>query len=271
MKKTSAMCMMVLCLAAQDASARLIYAIESLLTETSEEAISRLREDFKDAAKVRKRFLDGFLNSPPQLMPEFKRKFGVGDEPMRTVLVDIIRESVEKVGWEWSRPDDTQEDLYTWKRMYDAIPWLGVCADAEAKQFLMQIAGDRQKGYDIRARAIEAYMRRANAQEVQDMATRLLADEARAADMKDGFAISVCVYGYAIRAYDEAEGDTQKREAIISSLSAALMREKNERFFAEVDQDLARRDKEYAESPQRKAALERMNPPTKKAEPLIAN
>ena len=98
------------------------------------------------------------------------------------------------------------------------------------------------------------------------MAAQLLADEVRATDKEDGFAISVCVYGYAIRAYDEAEGDTQKREAIISSLSAALMREKNEKFFAEVDQDLVKRNKEYAESPQRKAKLERMKVPPDKRE-----
>ena len=63
------------------------------------------------------------------------------------------------------------------------------------------------------------------------------------------------------------EGDTQTREAIVSAMSAALAKEANTNVFARVDKLLAERSKEYAESPQRKAALERMNKPPEKLNP----
>ena len=79
------------------------------------------------------------------------------------------------------------------------------------------------------------------------------------------------MYRAAIRAHDKAEGDAKTREAIVTMVSAALATEEDGTAFDETDKLLAERSKEYAESPQRKAALERMNPPARKAEPLIAN
>ena len=49
-------------------------------------------------------------------------------------------------------------------------------------------------------------------------------------------------------------------------MSAALVKEENKRSFSIADKLLAERSKEYADSPTRKAALERMNIPIEKGE-----
>jgi hypothetical protein len=262
MKKMSVMCMVILSLAIPGFSSDPIYLIQLY----SEQDGERLREEFKDATKVRRHFEECLLGSPPERIAEFKLKFDISDEPMRAVLMDIIRES-EKTGgrWEGYKPGDSQNIGMANRRMLEAIPWLGICADAKAKQLLLGIAAGKSNWELSRMHAVQAYMRRADAQEIRDGVARLFAGDGKPTDAK-GPDFSRRVYWYAIQAFDESEGDTQKREAIITSLSAVLVKEDSKELFASADKLLAERSKEYAESPQRKAALQRLNITEEKAE-----
>jgi len=105
-------------------------------------------------------------------------------------------------------------------------------------------------------------MNRANTQEKWDAIARFLAD-----DVRSGILPFFNMYHAAMQAYDEAEGDTQKREAIVATVSAALVKEEDKKAFEEADKHLAERSTEYAESPQRKAALDRLNKPPEKKTP----
>jgi len=86
-------------------------------------------------------------------------------------------------------------------------------------------------------------------------------------DMKDTFNRYSNLYVYAMNVYEEAEDNPDKREVIIAVMSAALAKEENEFAFSKADKRFAEQSKEYAESPQRKAALERMNIPREKETP----
>ena len=261
MKRMSMVCMMAACLTTQNLSAKAITPMDIYLSMGSEQEIENLREEFKDATKVRKAFEQGLLfycNS--KQIVEFKRKFGLNDEPMLTVVMEIIREKSAKTAN--FKKDDTA-NMYWWR----ALQWLGICADVKAKQFLMDIAVDNANGWDARSYAIEAYMRRAGAQEVLDAVTRFSGDDMRIKGDDGAPPIYLCVYDYATQAYDESEGDTPKREAIATMMSALLAKEESKTIFADVDKNFAKRSKEYAESPQRKAALERMNKPPETLNP----
>ena len=265
MKKMSMVCMTALCLTTQDISASMRYWIDSCLDNYSEAWAELVREEFKDAAKLRKNFDEGLLGNPPERMTEFKRKFGVSDEPMLTVLMDIIREATKAGGtWKGVAWDETRQDvaIATW-RMEKAIPWLGICADTKAKQLLLGIATGKTNWELSRIYAVQAYLRRADAQEIRDGIARLLADDVRTTDMT-GLVVSDRVYGYALQAHAEAGDDVQKREAIVASLSAALVKEEDKEIFVGIDKRLAELSKTYADSPQRKAALERLNIPAEK-------
>jgi len=227
----------------------------------------RLKSEYKDMTNLRTYFEDGLLRSPisDKEMLMFKQKFGVSDEIMLTVLTGIIRETAMKTEWEWGKSREDSYDV-NW-RLLNAVRWLGVCADIKTKQFLMDVATDSEKLFDFRAYAIQAYMRRADAKEIRDAIARLLADDMRL--VKNGInSVAYSVYTYAILAYDEAEGNTHKREAIIDSLTTVpLEKEEEKKTFVQADKWLAERSKEYAESPQRKALLERVNKPPEKETP----
>ena len=101
-----------------------------------------------------------------------------------------------------------------------------------------------------------AYIRNADAQQARDALVCFFID------MKGKH---YAPYSSAIAAYDESEGDPQKREAIVASLIVALAREENKDIFVRKDKQLAERSREYATSAQRLDMLKRMSklPPSK--------
>jgi hypothetical protein len=123
----------------------------------------------------------------------------------------------------------------------------------------MDIAADAQKGENLRMNAIRSYLYRADAQETKDALVRFLVGDMKA------FSLTPSIYECALNTYDEAEKDPLKREAIVASLAVALAREESRANFMSVDKNFAVRNKEYAESSQRLAILQRMNrlPPSK--------
>ena len=266
MKMMSMLYVITLCLAMPSLSSEqlgLESYVEHLETFEKKE-FECLKSEYKDTVKLRAYFEGGLFRSPisDKGMLTFKRKFGISDETMLTVLMSIIRDTASKTEWKWGKSSEDTYDV-NW-RLLNAVRWLGVCADTEAKRFLMGIATDNEKLFDFRAYAIQAYMRRADAREIQDAIPRLFADGIGV--VRDEInSISYSVYAYAMLAYDEAEGNIQKREAIIASLVAVpLEKEEDKKAFAKADEWLVERSKEYAESPQRKAALERMSKPPDK-------
>ena len=226
------------------------------LEKFQQEEFAHLKSEYKDTAKLRAYFEERLLRSQAsdKDMVAFKQKFGVSDEAMLTVLMGIIKKTAAKTEWQWGKSREDSYDV-NWS-LLNAVKWLGVCADTETKQFLMDIITDNGKLFDFRAYAILAYMKRADVKETRDAIVRFLADDVRTALNEYS-----SVYRLAIQVYDKAENDTQTHEAIATAMSAALAKEENKEAFAKADKLLAERSKEYAESPQRKAALERMNKP----------
>jgi len=263
--KKMVICMMVVGLAMPGFST-LVTALDVYL-DIPEQEVERIRDELKDAKKLKEYMgrIVGSLNPTSyEKMEEFKKRFNVGDEPMQTALMDIIREASTKTGWKRSRPDDAWDMRIADRQL---LPWaitcLGICANTEGKKFLMDIATDSAKDDDFRWTAICSYLRRADAQETRDTLVLFLTG-----DMKTTLNLPYHgLYFSAISLYDNTKENSQKREAIIFALTAALMLEKDKEVFSWADKLLAERSTEYAESPQRKAALERMNKPPEKETP----
>jgi hypothetical protein len=110
--------------------------------------------------------------------------------------------------------------------------------------------------------AIEAYLRSADAQETREAIVRFFASDMRAMIVP----FDTATYSAAMLAYDEAEGNPLKRGAIVALVAAILAKENTKWVFAEGDRLLAVRSKEYAESLQRKTALQRFNLSDEKGE-----
>jgi len=257
-----------MCLTAQGFSSQHSTWLEDYLALPEQKAME-LREELKDAKKLRSIMMERLFNSSwrryifPEQAEEFKRRSGMSDKTMETVLLDIIREWSIKGGWSsWESRPDSQAARIGHGYLTEAIKWLGFCADTKGKKLLMAIATDSVKDNEFRSLAIASYMLRANAKETLDALPRFLAD-----DMRTALHPSFDIYFCALSHYDKAEGNPQKREAILSSVSAALTNEEEKKAFAEADKRLAELSTDYAESPQRKAALERMNKPPEKPVP----
>ena len=220
------------------------------------EEVANLREDFKDAEKL-ERFLNNLLGTEYdyETPPLFKQKFDVEDSVMQAALMIMIRRTSAIVGWGTQpRYSYTREEMYLrniQNRLFQAIMWLSCCADAEAKRFLMDIATDGTKWESYRREAIGAYLFRADAQETRDALARFLIGDMRIAPYD--------TYLQVMMAYDAVEDDPQKCEAIVVSLIVALARESDKWTFVEIDEKLAKRSKEYAESSQRLAMVQRIS------------
>jgi len=265
MKKTGMFCMMGMCLAMLSFATTSPDRDWEWIRTNDKERFDRLWKEYNDPLQLKAFFERSVLISRynEREMANFKRSFGIKEETLRTMLMEIIREASAKTRWEWRFDMDEPRDIRIASRQLDeAISWLGVCADAETKQFLLDIATDGAKPERYRSGAIYSYMRCADAQEIRDGIARIFSDDVRAALPADDFYSNA--YSVAIWHYDNAADDTQKREAIIISLTAALTKEEDKRTFTRVDKLLAERSKAYADSPQRKAALERLNIPIEK-------
>ena len=248
MKKMGMMCMMVTCLAMPSLSSEVPSTLGIYLNCPEQEA-ERIKEDLKDAEKLRAFMekivgsLDSDFRRTPFMMKAFQHKFGVNDGRMQTALTNIIRKESEI-------SSKSGEKDYHNPNLLGAIRWLGCCADAEGKKLLHSIITDKAKDISSRMTAAFTYLRCADAQEFGDAFDCFFAD----ANM---WTVSYTEpYRLVMLVYEEAEGNPKKREAIVATMSAKLA--KDERAFAEADLLLAARSKEYAESPQRKAALERI-------------
>ena len=267
MRKMGLVCMISLCMVISGLLAEQL-SLESYweyCEQYDKKEFESLQAKYKDTARLREYFEKGLLrvSVKDSDMVAFKRIFGVSDKAIQSVLMDIIHRTAVTTEWEWGK---SHEDTYDINGiLFQSIRWLGFCADTKTKQFLMGIATDSEKPFEFRTLAVQAYARRMDAQDMNEAIPRLLADDMRVTG-KGGFAVANCVYSYALQAYDEAEGDKPKREAIIASLTAALTKEKDKEAFTQGDKLLAERSKAYADSPQRKAALERLNIPTEKGE-----
>ena len=261
------LCCIGLCLLASDA------ASQRRIEDISDAEAAYLRDELKNPETLRMFLANSFSSNHPLWQDEiipFKQKFHVPDEVLRPILMDIYK-SVEHMGKEPSSLDllaeiyksapPVEEDgrrrmhnipwavIENHRRLRSSIIWLGYCADKPTKDFLMNLVIDDTKHGDIRGPALESYLRCANAQETRD---GFIAFLDKRLDISR-------VYRYAIIAYDEEQDDTEKRKAIVATVFAALMKEEDKKIFARADEDLAARSKEYADSPLRKAKLERMN------------
>jgi len=222
----------------------------------SDDEVAYRRELNKDPVNLKHFFMHSFTSDHqlwPEEIPLFIKKFSITEDTLRTVLMEIIHESAKASKWEPIRQDESEELLFEKRRVYNSIIWLGYCADEAAKEFLMEIADDDTKDWRCRIVAIDSYLQRADAQQTRDALLRFLTE----IRVKPS-----ATYLTVMDVYDEAKGDTAKREAIVSALTAAaLAKEEDRGYFAKADKLFAEQDKVYAKSPQRKAALKQMNLP----------
>jgi len=269
MKKMSVVCMMIVCSVVSGFASPRITQLGVYLSYPEQKA-ERLREDLKDVTKLKECMVNlvgaySPREDSPERIEEFKRRFGVSDKAMETALMDIVSKAGVKNRWEKRQvssavPLDFAADWQvTW-----GLVWLSFCAETDGKTFLMDIAMDGTKADEFRIRSALSYMSRADVQEARKAIVRFLSDEM--GTVAKHYAYDN-LYHDAIRIYDKAKDDAQTREAIITVMSAALAKETNKGYFLQADKLLAERSTEYAESPQRKAALERMNKPPEKETP----
>ena len=219
----------------------------------SEEETARYRELYKNSETLKGDLMSNFTMDVfiwDEEVPLFKEKFGISDNILRAVLMDIY-ESVKHVGKDPFRSEDSDEIRFDKRRLHSTLEWLGYCADKTTKDFLMKFATDTTKDNVFCSQAIMAYLRNANAKEC-DWITTLLADRSQNTSS---------IYQSAMDAYDEAVNDAKKRKAIVAVVSAALVKEEKKHIFTHADRDLAERDKDYSNSPSRRAALQRMDLP----------
>ena len=266
MKKRGITCAAILCLAMPGSSGQL--TAESMwdwLRSERKADFEALRTEYNDPVTLKKHLKDTLLpaSSSGATIMAFKRIFEVNDKMMQDLLLNIIREAVAQ-----SKAKDNKswdEERLVRQRLEGAVRWLACFPGADAKEvkpIMMGIAKDTARERLLRINAISSYMDYADAQEKRDMIAYLLSDDTKTSLIPYGDII----YHVALREYDKAEGDTQTRETIIAAVSAALAKEKDKHSFIEGDKRLAERNKEYAESPQRKAKLERMKVPPDKRE-----
>ena len=266
MKKVVVMCMVALCMAMPGFSS-LITELEYCVEDMPEKKAAQLREDLKDAAKLRAYMVQLIgsyqASNIVKKVETFKQRFSVSDKAMQTALMDIIREAGKKNKWKKRQGlgDKSLDGLADWQIEHGLI-WMIFCADAEGKAFLMKIATDSTVAREFRGRAAKSYLMRSDEKESLETVTRFLTGDMKGTvDLLDSG-----LYYSVVWVYDKAEGDPKTREAIVAMVSAAVAEEKED-DFKQADELLAERIKEYAESPQRKAALERMNPPFRRNAP----
>jgi hypothetical protein len=220
----------------------------------SQEEIESPKKDFNNPVKLKCILEDTFTNRTDlsvfriEYILAIKDGYEIQDETIRSVLGDIYRESAQKTSWKIMVDWDAECLLY------GSIRWMRVFADEPTKKLLLDIATDIQKDIFYRYPAILSYIYCANAQEVRDLFAWLLGDEKR-------FSINLrATLMEQIRPlWCEIEADTQKREAVVASLSVAVAQEKDKRTFEGLDDFLVQNSKGYAESPQRKIAIQRIN------------
>ena len=238
----------------------------------SDENVANLREILQNPEKAKEFLTDEFAASHAlwqSEIPLFKMKFDVQDEIIRPLLLDILRESAQKVGWETplSWQDDSMDVIADKRRLYGAIAWLGACADEPTKKLLLDIAMDGTKDTFYREPAVWAcLLYHADAQEIKNILIRYLVEANKESRLHN------VIYAFAEEAY-RATTDEMKREAILASFSVAVAQTKNKWAFERLDNFLTQNSKEYAESSQRKAALQQMNlqPPPEPVEKKAAS
>ena len=224
-----------------------------IIYEYTDEQIARERERCKNSEVLKGDLASAFIMDNylwDDEIPLYKEKFGITDDTLRTALMGIYEE-VQHVGKEPFLEDEPEKITDDKRRLWCSLIWLGYCADKSTKEFLMKVATDKTKDKVFRSQAIRAYLRNATAKEF-DWVTSLLADKSQDTSY---------IYGMSIREYDRADGDTKRRKAIASVVSAALAKEEDKYIFNYLDKDFAERDKDYANSPQRRAALQRLDLP----------
>ena len=218
-----------------------------------DEETARFRELYKNCETLKGDLMGGFTMDDfiwEDEIPLFKEKFDVSDDTLRTALMGIYKE-FQHMGKDPYFPDEPEEVTNDKRRLRRSIEWLGYCADKSTKEFLMKVATDKAKDNVFRSTAVRAYLHCANAKEIEMLAP-LLADKSQKVSS---------LYHFAMLEYDEAGGDAKKRKAIIATVSAALVKEDDKRVFTYADRELAERDKDYSNSPSRRAALQRMDLP----------
>ena len=257
MKKMSMACMMAFGLTIHGFPSTPITPLD-LYLGTPEQKREGFRESLRDAKKLRECVLGLFYSCwGKPVMPEdaeaFKLVSGLSDAALEAALLDAIREYSAK-GWHaWDAFHPSKDVRMSYVYLTGAIKWLGFCAEAKGKKLLKGVIMDNTKDGDYRRFAIDSYMCRADANERWAMIASFLADDLRLViiPLFDVYHAAVCEYG-------EAEGDTKKRREIAAAVCVALAKEKNRLYFARGNTLPADWSKGYAESPQRKATLEKL-------------
>ena len=224
-----------------------------IIYKHSDEQIARERERCKNSEVLKDDLASAFTMDVyiwDEEIPLYKEKFGIADDTLRTALMGIY-EKVQHVGKDPFSSDDPEEVTDDKRRLHYALEWLGYCADKSTKEFLKKVATDKTIDRVFRNQAIRAYLRNATAKEF-DWVTSLLADKSQNTSS---------IYSMSIEEYARADSDTKRRKAIASVLSAALAKEEDKYIFNYLDKDFAKLDKDYANSPQRRAALQRLDLP----------
>jgi len=226
----------------------------------AEEEIVSLREEVKNPEKLKKFLLDMFDADWESgywidivLIRNRKETYSLQEEVTRPVLLEICRESVLKTRWKY------EIDREAGRRLYVSLCWMGLFADETIKKFLRGIVTDSSKDDFFRAAAIKGYLYSANVQDIKDFFAHLLKDKKQfPPDLREEI---VRISRDFVNPNLAGEEDEERRKEILSSLGTVAARETDGKLFRKLDEFLRHNSKEWENSSQRKAALERMNKP----------
>ena len=207
-------------------------------------------------------WLSGNFTAPESMswaeIDDFKEQFGVNDDQLYRVLINIYIEARDK--WSSSEPKTLE-----WSRMRriieGVITWLPKCEDSPVKNFLLEYAGFTKNDPFLRSVALLSYLRVADAEETKNALVRFLIGVERF----DSQARS-SVIAHATEIFREA--DRGKKRAIVETLWCALAQEDAKWLFRLYDGFLTQNSGLYANSAQRRHILRHLmqSRPTCKAD-----
>ena len=179
--------------------------------------------------------------------PLFKEKFSISNERLRATVMSLYEEATApQAVTNWNGIELAKDLLAN-----NALLWLGVCADDATKAFLLDLAADKSKNEISRTVAIGSYLRAANAQETRDALIRFMVGEER---LDSQARSSILAHASEIcRGTDQA-----KKQAIIETLYVALAQEDAKWLFRVYDNILCSHSRQYTNSAQRQAILQRL-------------
>ena len=260
--KNACVCVVVLLLVGNGVS----QGWDDFFKDTSEGKIASWKEEFKAPENLRnalKKNLTSLRSVYPfHSISDFKKRFDVKDEDIRTALAEVYRELAHKLA-STTREENPSFDSDA-HGCSQAVYCMGDFADEPMKRFLLGLAMDNTALMAPRGAAVGAYLRCADVQEVKEFCVSIFFCEKQR--YPDYVRDAVMTY----MPYEKEGEDGRKREVVLATLYVVAAQAEDWAQFKRLDGFLrAREDKDYLTSHQRLALLKRHSASEPEPEPMV--